>query len=51
MSMHSKDDLRQMQMLPLSAKIEMTKERIRGWYDYWWRFEIENVRLSLGKRT
>lgn len=46
MSMHSKDDLRQMQMLPLSAKIEMTKERIRGWHDYWWRFGIENTKTG-----
>lgn len=29
------DDLRQMQSLPLDAKIKMTKRRIRDWYDYW----------------
>ena len=28
-------DLAQMQSLPLEAKIIMTKERIRQWYDYW----------------
>ena len=31
---HTKGDLQQMQSLPLSAKIEMTKRRIREWYDY-----------------
>lgn len=32
---HTKGDLKQMQSLPLSAKILMTKRRIREWYDYW----------------
>ena len=32
---HTKNDLIQMQSLPLSAKILMTKRRIRDWYDYW----------------
>ena len=32
---HTKSDLRQMQSLPLSEKIIMTKRRIRDWYDYW----------------
>lgn len=31
---HTKGDLQQMQSLPLSAKIQMTKRRIRDWYDY-----------------
>ena len=31
---HTKGDLAQMQSLPLSAKIQMTKRRIRDWYDY-----------------
>lgn len=31
---HIIDDLRQMQSLPLSAKILMTKSRIRDWYEY-----------------
>ena len=31
---HTRDDLIQMQSLPLSAKILMTKRRIRDWYDY-----------------
>ena len=32
---HTKTDLLQMQSLPLSAKILMTKQRIKNWYDYW----------------
>lgn len=32
---HTKYDLAQMQSLPLSAKIIMTKRRIRDWYEYW----------------
>lgn len=32
---HTKTDLLQMQALPLSAKINMSKVRIRDWYDYW----------------
>lgn len=32
---HTKSDLKQMQSLPLSAKIIMTQRRIRDWYDYW----------------
>lgn len=35
MSRHTKDDLRQMQSLPLEAKILMTQRRIRDWVDYW----------------
>ena len=31
----TKGELQQMQSLPLSAKILMTKRRIRDWYDYW----------------
>ena len=32
---HTQYDLAQMQSLPLEAKIRMTKQRIRDWYDYW----------------
>ena len=32
---HTRYDLRQMQSLPLDAKIVMTQERIRQWYDHW----------------
>lgn len=35
MTKHTKGDLKQMQSLPLSAKIRMTKRRIKDWYDYW----------------
>lgn len=31
---HTQGDLQQMQSLPLSAKIEMTKRRIREWYEH-----------------
>lgn len=40
---HSDYDLKQMQSLPLEVKIQMTKERIKKWYDSWFRFEIENI--------
>lgn len=33
-------ELRRMQAFPLSQKIEMTQERIKGWYESWYRFEI-----------
>lgn len=32
---HTAYDLRQMQSMPLDAKIVMTQERIRQWYDHW----------------
>ena len=32
---HTSYDLAQMQSLPLEAKIIMTQERIRQWYEYW----------------
>lgn len=32
---HMPYDLQQMQSLPLEAKIIMTKQRIRQWYEYW----------------
>ena len=32
---HTIGDLYQMQSLPLSAKIRMTQNRIRAWYDHW----------------
>ncbi len=32
---HTKYDLKQMQALPLCAKVHMTMARIRAWYDYW----------------
>ena len=35
MAKHEVWELRQMQSLPLAAKIRMTQRRIRDWYDYW----------------
>ena len=35
MNKHTAYDLKQMQSLPLDAKIIMTQERIRQWYDHW----------------
>lgn len=39
-NMHQPYELKQMQSLPLEAKIRMTKERIEAWYESWTRFEI-----------
>lgn len=39
---HQPGDLKQMQSLPLEAKIQMTKARIKAWYESWTRFEIRN---------
>ena len=35
MNKHAAHDLKQMQSLPLEAKIIMTQQRIRQWYEYW----------------
>lgn len=35
MRKHTAYDLKQMQMLPLEVKVEMTKQRIEDWYNYW----------------
>ena len=40
MNAHEVSDLVQMQALPLEAKIRMTKDRIKAWYESWTRFEI-----------
>lgn len=37
---HDVWDLKQMQSLPLEAKIRMTKLRIQAWYESWKRYEI-----------
>ena len=39
-NVHQSSDLAQMQALPLEAKIIMTKQRIKAWYESWTRFEI-----------
>lgn len=43
---HSADDLFQMQSLPLEAKIRMTKQRIKAWYESWTRFEIKDEKTG-----
>ena len=32
---HTIGDLKQMQSLPLRAKVLMTKQRIKAWYEHW----------------
>lgn len=39
---HSSYDLAQMQSLPLEAKIRMTKQRIKVWYESWVKYTIVN---------
>ena len=39
---HQVADLKQMQSLPLEAKIRMTQQRIKVWYESWVRFEIHD---------
>ena len=41
-NVHQPYDLAQMQALPLEAKIRMTKQRIKTWYESWTRFEIKD---------
>lgn len=43
---HQSGDLYAFQQLPLEAKIRMTKERIKVWYESWVRFEIENFKTG-----
>lgn len=43
---HSATDLKQLQSLPLDAKIRLTKERIRVWYESWTRVEIYNKKTK-----
>ena len=43
---HTSYDLAQLQSLPLEAKIRMTKERIKAWYESWTRFEIHNPKTG-----
>ena len=46
MNKHSTYDLAQMQSLPLEAKIRMTKQRIKIWYESWIRYEIYNEKTG-----
>lgn len=43
---HQKSDLIQMQSLPLEAKIIMTQQRIKVWYENWCKFEIVNSKTG-----
>ena len=40
MARHTKNDLKQMQSLPLAAKKIMSKQRIKVWFESWKRYEI-----------
>lgn len=40
---HTREDLKQMQSLPLEAKIQMTKQRIKDWYENWETVEAYNT--------
>lgn len=46
---HNSWDLKQMQSLPLEAKIRMTKLRIQAWYESWKRYEIYNEKTKKTK--
>ena len=46
MSAHQAADLAQFQSLPLEAKIRMSNERIKAWFESWTRFEIYNQATS-----
>lgn len=46
-NVHSPNDLKQMQSLPLEAKERMSMQRLEVWYRSWCRYEIEN--LDTGK--
>ena len=43
---HTASELAQMQSLPLEAKIQMSKDRIKVWYGAWTRFEILNLKTG-----
>ena len=43
---HTASDLKQMQSLPLEAKIRMSQERIKAWYESWTRFDIRNEKTG-----
>ena len=43
---HTKNELKQMQSLPLRHKIIMTQQRIKAWYESWKRYEIVNEKTN-----
>ena len=46
MNKHNAGDLKQMQSLPLEAKIAMTQKRIEAWYESWKKYEIFNEKTG-----
>lgn len=48
---HLPHHLKQMQSLPLNAKEKMSKDRIKVWYDAWWRYEIFNEKTKKTRFT
>ena len=48
---HEAHDLAQMQRLPLEAKIRMTQQRIKAWYESWVKYTIVNQNLSHGQKN
>lgn len=43
---HAAYDLAQMQRLPLEAKIRMTQQRIKAWYESWVKYTIVNQKTG-----
>lgn len=43
---HAREDLYQMQSLPLEAKIRMSQLRIKDWYESWVKYEIRNQKTG-----
>ena len=48
---HFAYDLKQMQSLPLEAKIKMSEQRIKVWFESWTRFEINNKKTGKTRYT
>lgn len=46
MNRHTAHDLKQMQSLPLEAKVLLTKQRIQSWYEAWKKYEIRNKKTG-----
>ena len=46
MNAHQPHDLKQLQSLPLEAKIRLTKRRIEVWYESWSKYEIFNTKTK-----
>lgn len=44
--MRSKDELEALQRKPLKEKIDMTQQRIKSWYENWYRYEIYNFKTG-----